>query len=234
MTGQATGRAADQVVEALTLRIRDGTLPNGEPLPAERDLMAEFGISRTVAREAVVILSSQGLVDAKPRFRPVVRKPGFEAAFDAAGSVVANLLLQPNGVRNLFDSRILVEAALVRGAATDATKQDIIDLKAALAANGAAVDDSDLFYETDMRFHEVFYRISGNPLWTAIHRSYSMWLAPQWGQMPRLPERNRSNYAAHAAILDAILMRDPDAAEAAMRAHLTEAWEQVHQTFGDL
>ncbi len=234
MTEKAAGRAADQVVEAMTQRIRNGTLADGQPLPAERDMMTEFGISRTVAREAVVILSSHGLVDAKPRFRPVVRKPGFDSAMDAAGSVVGNLLAQPDGVKNLFESRIMIEAALVRGAATSAGKQDIIDLQNALAANGAAVEDSDRFYQTDVAFHEVFYKVSGNPVWPALHRAYATWLAPQWEQMPRLPDRNRENFAAHQAIFDAILLRDPDGAEAALRRHLAAAWEQVHLTFGNI
>lgn len=228
------GRAADQVVRAMAQRIRDGSIAHGEPLPAERDLMAEFNISRTVAREAVSILSSQGLIDAKPRHRPVVRKPGFDAAMDAASSIVGNLLLQPSGVRNLFESRILVEASLVRSAAEVATKQDISNLKNALMANEAAIEDSDLFYRTDMEFHQVFYQISGNPVWPAVHRAYSTWLAPQWGQMPRLAQRNKANFAAHSAILEAILMRDADAAEAALKSHLAEAWEQVRITFGDI
>lgn len=229
-----SGRAADHVVRALELRIRDGSLAEGEALPPEHKLMDEFGISRTVVREAVRLLSTRGLVEAKPRYRPIVRKAGFEAALDAAGAVVSNLLQQSGGVRNLFDTRIMVEAMLAREAALHARKSDISELKSALAANAAAVDDSDAFYLTDMLFHEVLYRIPGNPVLPAIHRAYSNWLAPQWSRMPRLPDRNRANLAAHTAILEGILMRDADAAEAALRAHLNDAWEQVSATFGDL
>ncbi|SFR52608.1 DNA-binding transcriptional regulator, FadR family [Yoonia tamlensis] len=234
MEEKITGRAADRVVRVLAQKIRDGVIAHGAPLPAERDLMVEFGISRTVAREAISALSSQGLVEAKPRHRPVARKPGFDAAMDATGSIVGNLLLQPGGVWNLFDTRILVEASLVRSAAEKANKHDIAALETALLANKAAIHDSDLFYQTDMQFHRIFYNISGNPVWPAVHRAYVTWLAPQWGQMPRLPERNKANFAAHAAIMDAILMRDPDAAEAALKSHLMQAWDQVRLTFGDI
>jgi GntR family transcriptional regulator, sialic acid-inducible nan operon repressor len=229
-----TSRAADHLVTVLEQRILSGALADGQALPSERDVMQEFAVSRTVVREAVRLLSARGLVEAKPRFRPVVRKAGFEAALDAAGSVVTNLLQQPGGVRNLFDTRILVEAALVRDAAKSANAADILALKTALAANAAAVDDSELFYQTDQKFHETLYLIARNPVLPAIHRAYVMWLAPQWSQMPRLPDRNLINLAAHRAIFDAILMRDPDAAEAALRAHLDAAWEQVRLTFGDI
>jgi DNA-binding FadR family transcriptional regulator len=229
-----TGRAADNVVQAITDRIHDGSLADGEPLPAERELMAAYNISRTVAREAVSVLSSQGLVETKLRHRPIVRKAGFEAVLDASRSVVANLLQNPGGVRNMFDTRIMVEASLVRSAAISAGKQDILDLKSALAVNGAAIADNTLFYETDKRFHEVLYQIPGNPIYPAIHSAYTTWLAPQWRQMPRQPDRNRLNFASHTAIMEAILLRDPDAAEAALRSHLADAWDQVRLTFGDI
>jgi len=52
--------------------------------------------------------------------------------------------------------------------------------------------------------------------------------------MPRLPDRNRINFSSHKAIYDAILMRDQDAAEEALRTHLSNAWIQVEETFGDI
>ena len=175
-----TKRAADSVIHALEERIRAGELKAGEPLPSERNMMHEFHISRTVAREAVQVLSNRGLVEARPRFRPVVRKLGYDAAVHAAGSVVAHLLDQPGGLKNLFDTRIMVEAALVRQAALHAEKDDVAALKQALEENGAAIDDSDHFWRTDMDFHGVLYRITGNPVLPAIHKAYTTWLSPYW------------------------------------------------------
>jgi DNA-binding FadR family transcriptional regulator len=229
-----TGRAADPIVRTIEDRIHAGALADGQPLPPERDLMEEFGVSRTVAREAVRLLSSRGLVEARPRFRPVVRKPGFDTAVDAIGGIVTHLLDQTDGVKNLFESRVMIEVSLVRQASVGASKDDISALKAALERNGAAINDSDLFYQTDKAFHEVLYQIPQNPVLPAIHKAYSTWLAPQWSQMPRLAARNQDNFQAHTTIFEAILMRDPDAAEAAMKAHLNAAWKQVRETFGDI
>ena len=228
-----SGRAADFVVQTIENRILSGALPDGKPLPSERDLMEEFAISRTVVREAVRTLSSRGMIEARPRYRPVVRKPGFETAIDAVGSIVTHLLAAPGGVKNLFDTRIMIEAALVREAAKDATRDDIAALKSALEANGAAIEDSDLFYQTDIAFHEALYRLPKNPVLPAIQKIYVTWLSPHWSSMQRLPERNRENFRAHSAIFEGILMRDPDAAEAALRAHLEDAWNQVRHTFED-
>ncbi len=235
MLGQEDkGRAADLVVHKLAQKIQTGELADGNPLPSERTMMEEFGTSRTVIREAVVALSNKGLIEARPRHRPVVRKPGYDAAFGALESIVDHLLNEPGGVRNLFDTRILIEAALVREAAKNANKDDIAALKQALALNEAAIHDSEAFYETDIGFHRVLYNIPRNPVLPAINKAYTTWLAPQWSQMPRLPERNRSNYEAHCDIYEAVLMRDPDAAEEALRTHLQNAWRQVRETFGEL
>ena len=195
---------------------------DGDPLPPEREIVETYGVSRTVVREAVMALANKGLVEARPRFRPVVRKPSYETALQTVDSVVSRLLLQKDGVKNLFNTRIMVEASLAREAAASAGKEDIAALKGALEANEWAIEDSELFYQTDIGFHSVLYQIPQNPVLPAIHMAYSNWLAPQWSRMPRLLDRNRANFEAHKAIYEAILSRDPDAAETALRNHLEQ------------
>ena len=228
------GRAADFMVSQIEGRILSGDLKDGEKLPAERDMMVQYGMSRTVVREAVATLASKGLVEAKPRFRPVVRKPDFESVVDVLGGVVSHLLNQKDGVRNLYDTRIYLEVALVREAALNASKDDILALREALQANKDAIDDSQQFYATDIAFHAVLFNMSGNPIFTAVHKAYVLWLAERWKKMPRKPERNHATYEAHEAIFNGILNRDPDEAEAQMRAHLETSWNNVAFTFKDL
>ena len=83
-----------------------------------------------------------------------------------------------------------------------------------------------------MAFHGVLYQIPRNPVFPAI-RALVAWLAKHWERMPRSPERNRINYLRHRDIYEAIVARDPDGAEAAMRAHLNVAWEFVRGTFDE-
>lgn len=228
------GRAADDLIRIFEGKIAAGELREGMPLPPEREIVQDYGVSRTVVREAVTAMANRGMIIARPRFRPVVAPPSYESALDTLDGVVPRLLGQPGGVRNLFQTRILLESALVREAAKSASKVDLAALKTALAANEAAIEDSEAFYQTDTAFHAVLYEISGNPVFPALHKAYTSWLGPHWSAMPRLPERNRANYAAHKAIFDAILMRDPDAAEDALRRHLDAAWQQVRATFEEL
>lgn len=230
----AGGRAADDLFRRFAEMIKSGALRAGDPLPPEREIVETYGVSRTVVREAVLALANKGLVEARPRFRPVVRKPSFDTAIGTMDSVVSRLLVEPGGVKNLFDTRIMVEAALARQAATDAGRDDIAAMKQALEANEAAIADSERFYRTDIGFHAVLFEVPRNPVLLAVHKAYTTWLAPQWSKMPRLPDRNRANFEAHKAIYDAILMRDADRAEAALRTHLAAAWDQVRRTFGEL
>lgn len=227
----SAGRAADFIIDQLERRIVSGDLPDRAPLPAERDLMAEFGASRTVVREAITALSNRGLIESRPRFRPIVRKPGYDTAFNAVGGIVRHLLGEHGGVKNLYESRVFIERALVREAAQSAQKEDIQNLKAALAANKAAIDDSERFYATDTAFHGVLYRIPRNPIFPAIHDAYTSWLAPHWAKMLRSPDRNRVNYLSHELICNAIIERDPEIAEEALQNHLKAAWEYVRVTF---
>ena len=233
MMSPAKSRAADAVVAQIEARISSGELMDGAFLPAERELMAAYGISRTVVREAVAKLASRGLIEARHRYRPVVRRPGYDAALSAVGGVVSHLLGNNAGVKNLYDMRVFLEAALVRNAALHARKDDITALRSALLANEQAIPDSQRFYATDVAFHAVLYDIPRNPVLPSVHKAFTAWLAPHWERMLRSPERNRINFLSHREICEAIVDRDPEAAERALNNHLGAAWEYVRGTFAE-
>lgn len=224
-------RAASGLISSLERQITSGELKDGAHLPSERELMEIYGVSRTVVREALTTLASRGLVEAKPRHRPVVRQPGYNTALKAVEGAIGHLLTDPSGIRNLFNSRIFLEKALVRHAALHATRPDMEALKQALDANEATIGISDQFYATDVAFHGTLYEIPKNPVFQVVHNAYVAWLSPHWRRMPSVADRNRANYLRHREIFAAIQNRDPEAAEEAMHAHLISAWEFVRGTF---
>jgi DNA-binding FadR family transcriptional regulator len=226
-----SGRASDGLAESLAALIEAGEIEEGERLPPERDLMQRYGVSRTVVREAITSLANRGLLLTRPGFRPVVRKPDYDRALDTIGQFVRHLLRDEEGVRNLFETRIFVESGLARAAARDARKEDIEELGAALERNRAAIGDSETFYATDVAFHALLYRVPRNPIYPVLHKAYVEWLVRHWSDMPRAVDIDRLNFAGHAAVFEAIVGRDPDAAEQAMRRHLEVAWELVRSTF---
>jgi len=226
-----TGRRSDAVAADLVRMIQSGSLQEGERLPAERDLMQRYGVSRVAIREAIHSLSNRGLIETRLGHRPIVRKPDYEVAIDRLGSLVGHLVIEREGVWNLFDTRIFIECALARWAASRARRDDLEELRAALDANRKAVGDSSAFDETDAAFHAVLYRIPGNPIYPAIHKAYVEWLTQHWRSMKRGADIDHMNYAGHKAIFEAVALRDPDNAEEAMRRHLVAAWEFVRSTF---
>lgn len=223
------GRVSDGIVKSLEAKILNGELLDGQPLPPERNLMQEYGSSRTVIREAVLALAGKGLLETRPRHRPIVRKPGADTALRALESSVSHLLEETSGLRHLFQTRILIESGLVEYAAMHAKKDDLKALKSALEANEAAIEQSGVFFESDKAFHRVLYMIPANPVWAALFTLYEIWLFAKWGPIPEDRERNETNYLAHKAIYDAILMRDPQMASQALRAHLQVAWEHFDE-----
>ncbi len=224
-------RAADKIIRALETQIVSGTLADARPLPPERDLMEQFQASRTVVREAITALSNRGLVECRPRYRPIVRKPDYGTVLNATGDVIRHLLKNFDGVQNVFGSRAFIERALAREAAVSASLSDLERMEQALNANERAINNSEKFFETDIAFHGVMYDVPGNPIFPAIHEGFTSWLAPHWRRMPRDPARNLKNHHFHTAIFEAIKSRDPDGAERALTEHLDAAWEQVHHTF---
>jgi DNA-binding FadR family transcriptional regulator len=225
--GTSQGRLSEPVAERLAAMILAGELATGQRLPPERDLMRRFGVGRSVVREAIAGLAHRGLLVTRSGCRPIVRAPSFDGAFDAVGRLVAHLLTDGNGVQNLFESRVLIEAALVRQAATVARREDIEELRDALEANRAAIGEPEAFYHTDVLFHGVLYRIPRNPIFPAVHKAYVQWLDGRGRGLDHSPDIDQLNHAGHRAIFEAVLARDPDEAEAALRRHLQVAWELV-------
>lgn len=231
----ASDRGSDaSVASRLEDMIKAGVWRVGERLPPERELMARFGVSRAVVREAIALLAGRRLLRTRRRCRPVVQKPDDEMALNAMGNLIGQLMGELNGIRNLFDSRVFIESALARYAASHGRRDTIEELGQALARNRAAIADSDAFYMTDVAFHGILYRAPGNPVYPALHKAYVRWLSSHWKDMDRGPEINRMMYAGHKALYDGIVARDPDAAEQALQRHLHVAWEYLGSTFTGL
>ena len=224
-------RASDALLDHLAAMILKGELITGNPLPSERELMKQYGVSRSVVRETIIALANRGWLKTNPGFRPVVNKPDYDSALDSVGRVVAHLTTDEEGVKNIFESRVFFEAALARWAALHARKDDIRELEEKLVRNREAIGVRRLFEATDVAFHDVLYTIPRNPVYPAIHRAYVDWLRKPWSSIEGTAEIDLMMYAGHEGIFKAIVNRDPDLAEESLRRHLNTAWEFVRSTF---
>jgi GntR family transcriptional regulator, sialic acid-inducible nan operon repressor len=217
----------EHVAAHLESQILSGKLQPGDQLPPERDLQARFGVGRPAIREALITLQRAGLVEISNGARARVSLPTASNIFVGMTPGVRQMLSTDEGQHAFQEARSFFEVGLARNAAKMATDQHLLELKAALEANRASIGDTDAFIRTDIAFHFVLARIANNPVFLALHDQISGWLKEQRIVTLAARGQEQTAYEAHVAICEAVLARDPDRAEAAMRAHL----EQLASTF---
>jgi GntR family transcriptional regulator, transcriptional repressor for pyruvate dehydrogenase complex len=130
-----TRNLADNLVESLGDRIRDGRLPPGEKLPTEAEIMGEHGISRTVVREALSKLQAAGQVLTRHGIGTFVVGPGDAAPFRIAPEQLATL----HDVIAMLELRIGVETEAASLAAQRRSDANLREMRAALDDFTAAV-----------------------------------------------------------------------------------------------
>lgn len=223
-TGPLKRSLRDQLVDDLGREIVSGKLRPGDILPNESDLLARYNVSRTVLREAMHVLSAKGLVDPRQRRGTTVRPRSEWSQLDRSlldwhgRSEVADEALQ-----QLMEVRRIVEPAAAALATQRASVQERERIMAAYAGMESAGDDIEAFVAADLEFHTAILEASGNQFLLPIVQAIRTTLAASIRITNRRADENRQvSLPLHAAILDAIIAGDPDAASRAMQSHLDD------------
>ena len=212
------------VLERLMRRIDSGEIRPGDQLPPERDLMALYGVGRPAIREALQAMERSGIVEISHGERARVVVPTAEGLMAQIASGARHLLqVQPDTLAHLKEARLFLEAGTARLAAERATPADVAELRACIEAHRAAVPPNEGFLACDMAFHRTVARISGNPIYPAIVEAIFQWASAYYQPMVRAPGAEVLTLEEHTRLVDAIAAHDPDAAEAAVRAHLNRS-----------
>ncbi len=228
----------EQVASHIQHEILSGALKPGDRLPPERDLQTKFGVGRPAIREALITLQRSGLIEFSNGAPARVTMPTANGVVAGMIPSVRQMLATAEGQRQLQGVRLFMEIGLVRHAASNATDEDISDLKSALRANEAAIGDIEAFIRTDVAFHFCFAKMMRNPAFIALHDAMSTWLTQQRQIALAEPGEDRRGYEAHAEIFAAVAARDPNAAEDAMRRHLASGsiafWRRYEEPGRDI
>jgi DNA-binding FadR family transcriptional regulator len=223
-----------EVLERLQERIRSGEIPPGAQLPSERDLMEFYGVGRPAVREALQALERSGIVEIAHGERARVVVPTAERLIEQIAEGARHLLhTQPGTLEHLKHARVFLEAGLARMAAERATDDDVARLRRRHDEHRASMNQLERFMECDMAFHRELARISGNPIFPAIVEALFQWASDYYQPLVRAPGAEQLTLAEHERLLDAIAAHDPDAAERAVREHLTRANELYRRVARD-
>ncbi len=205
MVGEPLGSSVTAEDLALTIRteiLEGGFAPRQRLI--EADLSAQFGASRTAIRAALMTLENEGLVERLPNRGARVRSITVDEAVE------------------IVEVRIGLETLVARRAAERLSDEEAAELVGMRESMREAVPSGDLMryaalnQELDRRLREI----GGHALASQLLERLRAQSARHQFRLAFNPARAQRSLGEHVAIIDAVVARDPDAAEAATRAHL--------------
>lgn len=213
---QREPRLSDKVAELILESILSDRLSVGEKLPSERELGEQFGVSRTVIREAVRALAAKGVIEVRSG-------SGLRVATVSANAVAESMSLYLRGGSVAFEKvqevRALLEVHLAGLAADRSTRNDIRALSEIHSRMQQDQADVEALASYDLEFHRLIAAATQNELFLLLLDSIGT----------SLIDIRRSNLSSgatpmtlgqHEAILERIKARDAEGARAAMKRHL--------------
>lgn len=223
----------EMVIAGLTRRLNDGTYKPGDKLPTESALCADFGVSRTVIREAVASLRLGGQLVSRQGI-------GVFAMQNDARSINYETG-QTDDIRSamqILELRLAVEQESVALAAVRRTPEDLAGIVRTFDAfagleNVSAEDEA----KADFEFHLAIASATGNPHFRqfleAVGQSISLDLRLKHGVAAQSRQAHIKKLSReHATILSAISQKDPKAARKALQHHLEESLMRYRRLLG--
>ncbi|GAB4540407.1 MAG: FadR/GntR family transcriptional regulator [Anaerolineae bacterium] len=219
---------ANRVTHQIEQLIIEGHLQPGDRLPPERELAHQFGVSRTVVREAVRALVAKSLLEVQPGSGTVVRRPTTRSVAQSM-----TMLLRAGRPEIDYDKvhevRRLLEVEIAGLAAERRTPEDLEEMAEILRQASEIQDDQHCFPECDVAFHAALARATHNELFSLLLDSMAdvMIKVRELGfTVPGMPARALKH---HNAIYEQVKAGDPEQARQAMREHLIEAEDTMRQ-----
>jgi GntR family transcriptional repressor for pyruvate dehydrogenase complex len=214
--GAKKGLLSNQVAQQIELQIQRDGLQAGDKLGTGRSLAEQYGVSRTVIRDALAALQERGLIEQRPGVGVFLR--------DGSGDAVANVFgqmfrLDALSIPELVEARFLIEEHNAAAAARSATPEIVSQLQETIDAMRHARTGR-RFIEADARFHESLAHAAGNRLLAAVLSGLQPLLLDAMTLGLAVETATDTALADHQAIVDAIERHDPQAAHMAMRVHL--------------
>jgi GntR family transcriptional repressor for pyruvate dehydrogenase complex len=214
-----------ELVDLLTREIVSGKLAPGARLPTEQEMVASFGVSRTVVREAVAALRSEGLV---------VTRQG-AGAFVTVDAQRRPFRIDPDGAKTLcqllhiMELRMGVEIEAAGLAGQRRTPEQVARIERSLVELDSAIERGETAVEADFDFHRAIAEATGNPYFREFLDFLGHYIIPR-----QTVRTERSEGAAqkaylrrvqqeHRRIFEEIAAGNVEGCREAMRVHLEKS-----------
>ncbi len=210
---------AAQTAQLLLTRIRQGEWPLGHRLPGETTLAAQLGVGRSTLREAIRELSGKGVLESRQGAGV------FVTALDAAEDW--DTVLRRATIVSVIEARIAIEAEAAALAATRRTPADLRAIRRTLAARGVTGQSVPDHVDADMAFHRTVIAAAHNEVLIQLFDAFLPRLRLAMIDMLKIRPiaSEPCDHDLHQQLADAIVARDPEAAAAASRTHLSSLKE---------
>ncbi|MBC7722356.1 MAG: FadR family transcriptional regulator [Pedobacter sp.] len=212
----------DKIINQLKQLIIQGHLKPGDRLPAERLLAEKFGVGRGFIREAIMKLEFYGLLKTSPQSGTYVS--GF--SLKIMDRIFSDIIkFNKDDFKALLEGRYYLELNAARLAASRRTEEDIVEMKDALIEFDKKYHENINGVDDDMLFHIKIAKATRN----AFMESMLLLLVPDLiryvnEQKISTKEQIFISVNQHHTILNAIIKKDADAAEEAMKEHLKSSY----------
>lgn len=228
MINNAELRSYKKIGSLLKQELIDGVYRIGERLPPERDLAERMNVSRTVVREAIIMLELENLVSVRKGSGVyVINLPTRQEESDS--------FYEDVGPFELLQARQLIESSIAEFAAIQANRNDVLRLKEILnreritLEQAQATDD----YSVDEEFHSAIAEITQNEVLIQLqkdlwkYRKNSMWR----GLHAHISDQKYRRFwlKDHENILNAIQRKNPALAKKAMWQHLENVRQKLFE-----
>ena len=211
-------RLSDKVTEAIIETIAANKLKPGDVLPPERELGRQFGVSRTVIREAVRALAAKGMLEVRSGSGVRIVAVDEGTVRESMRHFVQGSSLDYGKVDEM---RGVLEVAAAGFAAQRATPEDIAAIDENIDAFENECSNLDRSVELDLAFHRAIATATHNELFLVLHDSMGeMLIKVRRKNLSKGRDERRLVVTMHRRIRDGIAAHDPAAAQQAMRDHL--------------
>lgn len=216
-------RLYEQVAEQILDWVHAEGLGEGDRLPAERELAAQLGVSRTTLAQALVGMEVAGLVKVQHGHGTVLTGVG--------GENLARLLRdRADDMADIMEARDALESRLAALAAVRRTEADLAAIDASLVFMAEQIERGERGVEGDERFHAAVTAAGHAPLLERLMTEISELIRRTRVRSLEQPNRPARSLADHREVADAIRQGDPQRAAAAMSEHIALVSDVVDAT----